>query len=76
MGESRPEPQIRPPLADVLAFRPRWWWDPVPEWVIQHLDRAVILRLALTQLEFEQTVLESQAKANSRVMEIVRESIR
>lgn len=62
MGE-RPE--------DLLRFNPRWWWDPVPPWVLDQLDRSILVDLAAIHLEAQITVLESQVKAAQRTLDII-----
>jgi hypothetical protein len=47
-----------PELAEALQFRPRWWWDPVPPWLRDHLDIKVIQELAVIQLEKRMRILE------------------
>jgi hypothetical protein len=62
MGE-RPE--------DLLRFNPRSWWDPVPPWVLDQLDRSILVDLAAIHLEAQITVLESQVKAAQRTLDII-----
>ena len=54
-----------------LAFRPRWWWDPVPEWFLHHLDDSIVAQLGKVQLELQAQVLEQQLAATRKVQEIV-----
>lgn len=65
-------------LADLLKFDPSWWYDPVPWWFVDQLDRGVLKQLAQSQLELQKTVLESQRaildaqiKGLNRSMEII-----
>ncbi len=69
MNEPRPELQYK--LPDELQFRPRWWWDPVPEWLLRHLEQETILELAKVQLEFQRELLTKQAEATGRVIEVI-----
>lgn len=62
MGE-RPE--------ELLRFNPRWWWDPVPDWIIRHLDREILVDLAAIHLEAHINVLETQVKAAQRTLEVI-----
>jgi hypothetical protein len=55
MDESR---ALQPELLEQLQFRPRWWWDPVPPWLRDHLDVKVIQDLAVIQLEKRMRILE------------------
>lgn len=50
-------------LEQVLRFNPRWWWDPVPDWILSRLDREGVLAMATTHLDVHKAVLEAQAKA-------------
>ena len=58
-------------LHDSLIFRHRWWWDPVPDWLVRHLDVAVIREVAITQIQVQRTVLEAQLKATDQVLDIL-----
>jgi hypothetical protein len=63
-----------PNLHESLVFRHRWWWDPVPDWIMPHLDRAVIREVAVTQINLQRTVLEAQLKATDQVLGILSKS--
>jgi hypothetical protein len=52
-------------------FRHRWWWDPVPDWLITRLDDRVIREVAITQIQLQRTVLEAQLKAADQVLGIL-----
>lgn len=58
-------------LAERLQFRPRWWWDPVPDWVITQLDPKVLRQLAAIQIRFERNVLEEQMKSLTEVEKLI-----
>ncbi len=58
-------------LPNQLTFRPRWWWDPVPEWLLSHLDDSVVEQLGRVQLDLQAKVLEQQLEATRKVQEIV-----
>ncbi len=47
-----------PQLSEALQFRPRWWWDPVPDFLRERLDIKVIQELAVIQLEKRMRILE------------------
>jgi len=50
-------------LPEILQFNPRWWWDPVPWWLIKELDRTVLTELATEQLRLQKEVLGAQIKS-------------
>ena len=62
-------PAKQPPsqLADIFEFRPKWWWDPVPDWVITHLDQRVVLEISKVVLEVQAEMFERQAEATRRI---------
>jgi len=55
--------KIPPQLQETFQFRPRWWWDPVPDWVLDHLTPDVIRELGALQIEAQKTVLKAQLDA-------------
>lgn len=55
-------------LQEILHFNPRWWWDPVPWWVMEHLRPQVINELAHIQLEFQKQVLQAQIETLDRTI--------
>lgn len=64
----------RPELAETLQFRPRWWWDPIPPWVFQDLDRRIVVDLVQVQLDFQESLLKAQVKAIGRAREILQQA--
>ncbi len=66
----------RPPaqIADALQFRPRWWWDPVPDWVLDHLNPAVIREIAVVQLTAQLETLRVQEKALEATIGLMRKA--
>lgn len=65
---------IRPPAAisEQLQFRPRWWWDPVPDWALDHLGSAVIRDIAVIQMKSQIAMLKVQQTALEEAMNAVR----
>jgi len=55
----------------VLEFNPGWIKDPVPWWLISHLDKNSLVQLAQVQLQLQQVVLESQLKAVQQAQQII-----
>ena len=58
-------------LSERLIFRQRWWWDPVPDWIIAGLDKVVLRDLAVVQLQTQRAMLEAQMKATDQVIGIL-----
>lgn len=59
------------PIAEALQFRPRWWWDPVPDWVLGHLDSRVIQQLATLQIKTQIEQLKVQQNALEATLQIL-----
>ena len=70
MATSRPPVQ----LAELLQFRPKWWWDPVPDWVLDHLNPAVIREVAAIQLKTQIEMLRVQQMALEETMAAMRKA--
>ena len=64
----------RPQFAsELLQFKPRWWWDPIPPWFLQELDRGMIVELVRVQLDMQETVLKQQVKAIAATRQILQQ---
>jgi hypothetical protein len=65
---------VRVPNAgpDLLQFRPRWVFDPVPDWVLEHLSTAVIRELAVVNVQVQLETLAVQQKALEQTMNILK----
>ncbi len=63
-------------IPDSLRFVPEWVWDPAPHWMIEHLDKVTLSRLAVIQLEHRQVTLENDLKANKLVLGAIREAMK
>lgn len=50
-------------IPDVLQFRPRWWWDPAPPWLVTQLDKNILIELARVQMQLQKEVLAAEQKA-------------
>jgi hypothetical protein len=59
---------------EVLRFRPRWWWDPVPDYLLRLLDKEAVIEIAKIQLEFQQVVLAKQLELTERVGRVIAET--
>jgi len=66
----------RPPvqLAELLQFRPKWWWDPVPDWVLDHLNPAAVREIASIQLKTQIEMLKVQQNALEETMVAMRKA--
>jgi hypothetical protein len=58
-------------LADSLIFRHRWWWDPVPDWLIKEIDRNALRELGIAQIQLQRAVIEAQLKAVDQTLAIL-----
>jgi hypothetical protein len=61
-------------LSEALHFNPKIWWDPVPPWVWDILDKAVQKELTVIQLEFQKAALDAQSKAIDRTIGAISKS--
>jgi hypothetical protein len=64
----KPDP-VEIPTA--LQFNPRIWWDPVPWWFINELDKSVLTQLATVQLQMQKDVLAAQVKSIDASLKII-----
>jgi hypothetical protein len=62
----------QPPLSEALQFRPRWWWDPVPDWVLEHMNPAAIREIAVIQLTSQLETMQIQQKALEASIAVIR----
>lgn len=56
----RPDIQI---TENLLRFNPKWWWDPIPPWLSEHLTVDLARELTRIQLTKQLRVLEIEQKA-------------
>jgi hypothetical protein len=65
---------VRPPNAgsDLLQFRPRWIFDPVPDWVLDHLSSAVIRDLAAINIQAQIETLAVQQKSLEQTLNVLK----
>lgn len=59
------------PLPELLHWHPKRWWDPVPWWFAKDLDRAVLKKIAVSQMEIQREMLAIQIKATERALDIL-----
>ena len=65
------EKQESQSLAAAFHWHPGPIFDPVPDWIINQLDRVAVINLAKVQLELGRQVLEAQLKAAKAAQEII-----
>jgi hypothetical protein len=58
-------------IPEVLQFNPRIWWDPVPWWFINQLDRNALTQIATVQLELQKQMLQAQLKSIDATLGII-----
>jgi hypothetical protein len=59
------------PEALQLPYRIPIYWDPVPPWVLQVLDKGILQELAIVQIETQRAALELQMKSIDRTLKIL-----
>lgn len=65
------EVKMNPELAEILRFRVPPWFDPVPWFVWERLDKEKVLALTKVQLQLQKSVLLAQQRAINQVMEVL-----
>jgi hypothetical protein len=58
-------------LHEALRFRPKIWWDPVPDWLFPHLDRELVIELARVSLQLERNMLEVQLRGMDEISKVL-----
>lgn len=46
------------PFDNILRFNPKWWWDPIPPWITDHLTVEIARELTKIQLDKHMRMLE------------------
>ena len=64
-------PANRTILQEAFRFRPFPHWDPVPDWVLSHLDPRVLRQIAVIQMKVQRNGLEQQAKALGEIEKLL-----
>ncbi len=54
-------------MADELAWRWNWWWDPVPPDLLKQLDKTVQQQVLAISLEAQAQALRLQADAMAKI---------
>jgi len=50
-------------IPEVLQWRPKWWWDPIPPWVREDLIVKIGPELTKIQLNKVEKMLEAELRA-------------
>ena len=58
-------------LPEQLAFHPKFWWDPVPAFLIDRVDTLGLVELTKVQMKLQMNVLKSQLGALEESMKII-----
>ena len=66
-----PDPFEPGSLPELLQFRPKRWWDPVPDWLFQHLDREVIIELARVSVQVQKEMLDVQLRSIDAISQVL-----
>jgi hypothetical protein len=61
-------------LNELLRFNPEWFSDPVPPWIFDALDKAVLRDLALVSLERSKSIQEINIKAIDSAVAVLRKA--
>jgi len=64
----------QPQLSEALQFRPRWWWDPVPDWVLDSLSAVTIREIALIQMKNQLETMKVQQAGIEEAMGVLRKA--
>ena len=61
-------------LNELLRFNPDWVKDPVPDWIIHVLDKAVLRDLAVISLEHSRAVQEINTRAIDQAISVLKKA--
>jgi hypothetical protein len=61
-------------LNDLLRFDPDWFTDPVPPWVLQVLDKAVLRDLAVISLEHRRAAADLNNRALDQAISVLKKA--
>jgi hypothetical protein len=69
-----PDQKVQPETLHPMLRFP--WWrhgDPVPDFIFQYLDKAILMDLAVAQLEAQREILQSEGKLAERSIAILKQ---
>jgi hypothetical protein len=58
-------------LQEALRFRPKIWWDPVPDWLFQQLDPEILFSLARISIQLQREMLEVQLRGVDEITKVL-----
>ena len=58
-------------FSELLHFNPKIWWDPVPWWFVNQLDKNILREVAVIQIELQREVLAIQSKGLERTLAVL-----
>ncbi len=61
-----------PEVSEILTWRPWRIGDPVPDWILNRLDKAAAMKVAAIHLEMSRAIAEAQVKALASMQEVVK----
>ncbi len=56
---------------NILRFNPKWWWDPVPPWLSEHLTVELARDFTRVQLEKHSRILQAELEAAKETMNLL-----
>jgi hypothetical protein len=63
-----------PQLHELLRFNPDWVKDPVPPWLFQVLDKALLRDLAVISLEHSRALQELNTRAIDQAITVLKKA--
>lgn len=57
-----------PQLAERFYFNPKWWWDPIPDFMRERLTEGVAEKLTKIQLTKQHAILKAELEAVEATM--------
>lgn len=61
-------------INELLRFDPDWFTDPVPPWILQVLDRAVLRDLAVIGLEHRRAAADLNNRALDQAIAVLKKA--
>jgi hypothetical protein len=59
-------------LSESLQFNPRWIFDPVPWYIIEHLDKNARTKLAQHEIELNKTMLKARLEHAENIGKLIK----
>lgn len=64
-----------PQVSEVFKWRPGWIVDPVPWWLLSHLNKEVLVELSRIHLEHEKAVNAAYGQYLNQVQAVLQKSL-